>query len=138
MYTEQEIRDYVRENWRFFGPDGLGWKRASSAIKAYSADSDAWADDLYSVDDLRNVEERPKRERERELERTKYTRDYERFRGPIHEKKSPLNTPAGALTADNGPLHSVDELRNVEKQSREPERNNSSRDYQRRRGHVRG
>ena len=136
MYTEQEIRDYVRENWRFFGPDGLGWKRASSAIKAYSADSDAWADDLYSVDELRNIEERPKRLRE--LERTKHSRDYERLRGPVPGKKSPPNTPAGALTADSGSPHSVGELRNVEERSQEPERNKHSRDYQRRRGNVHG
>ena len=106
MYTEQEIRDYVRENWRFFGPDGLGWKRASSAIKAYSADSDAWADDLYSVDDLRNVEERPKRERELELERTKYTRDYERFRGPV--RRSPPAPAGNGVRLCAAPAHTVE------------------------------
>ena len=58
MYKVEEIREYVRSNWRFFGPDGLGWKSASNAINTYAANHEAWADDLYSVDELRQKENR--------------------------------------------------------------------------------
>lgn len=52
----EEIREFVRENWRHFGPRGLGWRSPSAAIQAYAADLTLWADDLYGIDALRSDE----------------------------------------------------------------------------------
>ena len=56
MYDAHEIRQYVRENWRFFGPDGLGWRSPSETIRHYQADALRFADDLYAVDYFRQRE----------------------------------------------------------------------------------
>lgn len=49
-YAESDIRDYVRANWRFYGPKGIGWRSVEACVWNYSKNNEAFARDLHAVD----------------------------------------------------------------------------------------
>ena len=56
-YAEEDIRDYVVDNWRFFGPDGLEWIRASERIRYYTENQNDFALDLTAVEAMQKAED---------------------------------------------------------------------------------
>ena len=70
MYAKEDIRDYIRANWKYFA-DGLGLRSPSWAIKHYSENPDQWADDLVAIDHLRHQEAAQQQEEMKEASKHK-------------------------------------------------------------------